>query len=160
MIKKRKHWYRHIKPMAPTEPIKPEPFTTYDIAKTIATHYGYSFKLADLQAALDDEGLVDLPRGVSLKDVVVSAAADDGDIELEFNIYTTVTKTNPHYEKALKDWEKKHEEWKKRKAEFKQELKEWSQWQKEQDEVDLQDRLAYAEKLLKQHGRLKNTPNE
>jgi hypothetical protein len=60
----------------------------------------------------------------------------------------------------LKDWEKKHEEWKKRKAEFKQELKEWSQWQKEQDEVDLQDRLAYAEKLLKQHGRLKNTPNE
>jgi hypothetical protein len=157
MIKKRKNWYRHIKPMAPSAPIKPEPVITYDIAKTIATHYGYSFKLADLQAALDDEGLLDLPRGVSLKDVVVTASPDDdGDVELEFSVTTTVTKPNPHYEKALKDWEKRHAEWQKRKAEFKQELKEWTQWNKEQEDLELQERLKHAENLLKKHGRLKD----
>ena len=152
MIKKRKNWYRGVKPYAPHPPTKPEPTVTYSNEEVLYTSYGGTVRLKD----------VPLPEGKSLADVYVcvSSVDEDGDVSLEFGISEEVTVPNPNYKKLLSQYETALKQYKKRKAAHKEELEAWTQWNKEQEEEELRERLQAAEHLLLKHGRLKKDKND
>lgn len=146
MIKKRKGWYTHTKPMAPVAPRKPESTITFTHCDVVYEHSGYSLKLSD----------VPVPEGCTLADLTVSASADgDGDITFELGLEREVTKPNLTYEREMKHYRAEYEKWKARKAEHKIELKEWEEWRAQEERAQLDAQLAHAEGLLRKHGRMK-----
>ena len=145
MIKKRKGWYAHIKPLAPSSPRKPEPTLTFTESQVVYEHSGYTLKLSD----------VPVPEGSTLADLTVSASGDeDGDISFEFSLEREVTKPNLTYEREMKYYKAEYEKWQARKAEHKLEVKEWEAWKAQEERAQLDAQLANAEGLLRKHGRL------
>jgi hypothetical protein len=150
MIKKRKGWYRHIKPSGPVCPRKPEKVVRREKTTVVYEASGWSVSLSD----------VPLPEGVSLSDLHVSASADgDGDITFEFCLREECEEENPTYDREMKYYEKAYAQYKERRDEFKAELAEWKAWNAEQDAVEVKARLEAAERLLRQHGRLPGGPS-
>ena len=148
MIKKRKGWYRHIKPTGPVCPRKPEKVVRRE--KTTVVYE--TFETFDWSVNLSD---VPLPEGVSLSDLHVSARPDgDGDITFKFYTREECEEENPAYAREMKYYEKAYAQYRERRDEFKAELAEWKAWNAEQEQLEVKARLEAAERLLRQHGRL------
>lgn len=151
-IKKKPGWSRYSKPYlssAPTEPLKTlrEEEETVLVSKTV--YDGTSFPLDEL-----------VPEGQDISELRVtfkwehSGYDGDRDNTIVVSTVSVKEKENPHYKRQLKAYEKAYSEWKVKKDAFTEELKEWKAWVKQEEEADTQHKLAWAEKLLKKHGRL------
>jgi len=150
VIKKRKGWFRHIKPSSPVCPRKPERVLKGERLTILYTHCGSCMNLSEIP----------LPEGKGLADIQLSASGDeDGDITLEFYTREEYEEENPHYERQMKHYKAEYEKYEKRRDEFKAELAEWKAWNAEQDAVEVKARLEAAERLLRQHGRLPGGPS-
>ena len=150
MIKKRKGWFRHIKPSSPVCPRKPERVLKGERLTILHTYSGSCMNLSEIP----------LPEGKGLADIQLSASSDeDGDITLEFYTREEYEEENPHYERQMKHYKAEYEKYEKRRDEFKAELAEWKAWNAEQDAVEVKARLEAAERLLRQHGRLPGGPS-
>jgi len=150
VIKKRKGWFRHIKPSSPACPRKPERVLRGERLTILYTHYGSCMNLSEIP----------LPEGKGLADIQLSASGDeDGDITLEFYAREEYEEENPHYTREMKQYEKAYTLYEARRKEFKAELAEWKAWNAEQDAADVKERLEAAERLLRQHGRLPGGPS-
>jgi len=150
MIKKRKGWFRHIKPSSPVCPRKPERMLKGERLTILHTYYGSNVNLSEIP----------IPEGKGLADIQLSAHSDeDGDITLEFYAREVYEEENPHYEREMKHYKAEYEKYEKRRDEFKAELAEWKAWNAEQDAADVKARLEAAERLLRQHGRLPGGPS-
>ena len=150
MIKKRKGWFRHIKPSSPACPRKPERVLKGERLTILYTHYGSNMNLSEIP----------IPEGKSLADIHLSSSGDeDGDITHEFYAREEYEEENPTYERQMKHYKAEYEKYEKRRGEFKAELAEWKAWNAEQDGVEVKARLEAAERLLRQHGRLPGGPS-
>jgi hypothetical protein len=150
MIKKRKGWFRHIKPSSPVCPRKPERMLKRERLTILYEHCGSRMNLSEIP----------LPEGKGLADIQLSASGDeDGDITLEFYTREEYEEENPHYEREMKHYKAVYAKYEQLRDEFKAELAEWKAWNAEQDAADVKERLEAAERLLRQHGRLPGGPS-
>jgi len=150
VIKKRKGWYRHIKPRSPVCPRKPEKVLKLERLTVLYKHPGWSMKLSD----------VPVPEGRSLSDLRLHVEDNgDGDITLEFCLCEEYVGDNPLYPHDMKLYEKARTLYEARRKEFKAELAEWKVWNAEQDAAEVKARIDAAERLLRQHGHLPGGPD-
>jgi hypothetical protein len=146
MIKKRKGWFRHIKPSSPMPPRKPERVVKGERLTIVYEHCGSRVNLSEIPL---------LPEGKGMADLMISASADDdGDITFEFCLREEYEEENPTYDREMRHYKAEYAKYEERRSAFKAELAEWKAWNAEQDAADVKDRLEAAERLLRQHGRL------
>lgn len=150
MIKRRKGWYRHIKPSSPVCPRKPERILKQERLTILHEHLGSRMNLSELPP---------LPEGKSLADIQLVARYDEGDTTLAFCLREEYEEENPHYEREMKHYKAVYAKYEQLRDEFKAELAEWKAWNAEQDAADVKARLEAAERLLRQHGRLPGGPS-
>jgi len=146
-IKKRKGWWRHSKPSAPSKPTAPPKTITEQISHKYLGNkllYDYTkFKLSDL-----------IKEDVPLETIYLEfKKADDYDDEPSLEIYSIVEqeKENPNYNKQIKAYEKALAKYQEDYKAYKQEVKEWKLWVKQEEVKEFQIRLEEAKKFVQMH---------
>lgn len=148
-IKKKSHWSRFLKPLAPIKPREPNKemsvYKTEIICSDMLT-FGTEYSLLNLN----------IPDGVDFKDitfVINKSGCDDYDCELNLLTKEVITTPNPAYELEYKLYKKSLIEYEERKKNYKEELSQWTLWKKQEEDALLQKKLQKAENLLKKHGK-------
>lgn len=154
MIKKKRGWLRNFPPYLSSAPKTPSRLIKCEkkrrlLTKDISSHY--PIKLSELQPT--DADVVSDQLYVELVHDYDSVTGDF--FQLDVFTYDIVDQENPDYERELKEYAVCMEAWRQEKARHDIELAKWKAWKKHEDEKDLKNRLDKAEKLLKEHGRLK-----
>lgn len=151
-IKPKKGWHAHSKPsFYHAEPVPPKKVIREERHEEVATvNIGWrsNVPLTDL-----------IPEGTDPKDLVINLELDEregyGDHELKtFRVHVT-ERENPKYDAEMVRYEKEMAKYKAVKKAHAQEVKEWKAWKAELDKASLEARLEDAQKLLEEHGRLK-----
>jgi hypothetical protein len=147
-MKQKPHWNRNFPPHEPTQPRKPDEFWVTRQFQTLSESESEETTLAAVMA-------LPLPDGITHEQLVIQAFGDDYSQNVRIGYYVEVKHLNSTYKSQMKRYEKQLATYEADLETWKQDHKEWTAWNEGHMKAALNKQLAAAEKLLREHGRLK-----